>query len=286
MSASALRWTGILGGYLATQGAIQAINLTTGFLILRFLPIEQYALYVIAMMLVAVASMASDMGVSQGVASLGAPVRDCPEKIGSLIRAALQLRRILFGIVCPLVLGLAFLLFRGYSEYWLTLSIVVALVLAVAWGQQTVTVLSSVANINHDLRTLGFANGLAAIVRLGLVATACAAIPLAITAIATNLLGTVLSAVFLKRRIGASANSASETIKADYLARLKVFCLPLAPGIIYYLLQGNIATAFLWFIGSTTSVAEVGALGRLSQIIGLITLLNGFFFLPYFARIS
>jgi O-antigen/teichoic acid export membrane protein len=285
MIVPALRWSGILGGYLASQGTIQTINLVTGFLILRLLSVEQYAVYVIAMMLVTVASVASDMGVSQGVMSIGAPVRDHPQKITSLVQAAFRIRRLLYTIVCPIVVVLTILLFRGHDEYWLMLGTLVALILTLAWGQQTVSILSSVANVHHDARSLGLANGFTAIARLVLVSTICTAIPLAGTAIAINLCGTLLCAAIFKTRIGVSG-SAWSVVEASYVERLKHFSLPLVPGIIYYLLQGNIATALLWMLGSTTSVAEVGALGRLGQIIGLITLLNGFFLLPYFARVS
>jgi O-antigen/teichoic acid export membrane protein len=276
---------GILAGYLASQGVIQAINLVTGLLILRLLSIEQYAVYLMAMMLVNVASLLSDMGVSQGVVSLGAPLRDRPPEMTSLVRAAFHIRQMLYWIACPIVLALAILFFREHSEYGLMLSLVVMFVLTLAWSQQTISILSSVANTHHDVRSLGLANGSTAIARLVLVSTICAAIPLAGTAIAINLLGTLLCAAIFKTRIRLSG-AASTVLEASYVEQLRHFSLPLIPGIIYYLLQGNIATALLWMLGSTTSVAEIGALGRLGQIIGLIALLNGFFLLPYFARIS
>ena len=140
MKSPVLRWSGILGGYLLSQGAIQVINLVTGFLILRLLSVEQYAVYVIAMMLVTVASVASDMGVSQGLISLGAPVRDRATEITSLVRAAFRIRRLLYWIVCPVVVALAILLFRGHNEYWLTLGTDVAFVLTLEWAQQTVSI--------------------------------------------------------------------------------------------------------------------------------------------------
>jgi hypothetical protein len=58
------------------------------------------------------------------------------------------------------------------------------------------------------------------------------------------------------------------------------------PFIIYTLSQGQISIFLLSLYGLTTSIAEVGALSRLGQIIGLLMMLNAFIVQPYFARIE
>ena len=50
--------------------------------------------------------------------------------------------------------------------------------------------------------------------------------------------------------------------------------------------RDTFSTAILGFAGHTSSVAEVGALGRLGQVFGLIMTVNTFFVQPYFARIE
>jgi hypothetical protein len=52
------------------------------------------------------------------------------------------------------------------------------------------------------------------------------------------------------------------------------------------MLQGQISIFFLSLYGLTSSIAEVGALSRLGQIIGLFMMLNAFLIQPYFARIE
>ena len=73
---------------------------------------------------------------------------------------------------------------------------------------------------------------------------------------------------------------------AQHLAALRKFAIPLVPGAIYYMAQGQISTLLLTVFGQTTSIAEVGALGRLGQILGLLMMLNGFVILPNLARVN
>jgi len=45
---------------MVSQAAVQALNLVTGFLVIRYLSVEQYSVYIAAMMLVSVAASGAD----------------------------------------------------------------------------------------------------------------------------------------------------------------------------------------------------------------------------------
>lgn len=55
---------------------------------------------------------------------------------------------------------------------------------------------------------------------------------------------------------------------------------------IYALFQGQIAILILGLVGHSQMVAEAGALGRLSQVINLLLVLNPFWVQPYFSRLT
>lgn len=282
---SVKNWTLLLLRFSAGQGAILGINLITGFLILRLLSVNEYAIYIIASMLQTVVSLGTDRGMSQGLVTIGAPIREDRLTFGALVASALRLRRKLFLFVVPFVLAIAYVLLRGIEIRVETALPVVALALANGWVQQSGQVATAVLNANHDSAGLLRAGAGGALVRLVLVQAVCGLVPLAAAALAVNLIGSSVHTGLMWRRCRRHVVVVTP-MGRDYSEELFAFMRPLLPGIIYYLLQGHIATFLLVIAGLTNAVAELGALGRLAQIVGLMMLLNGFFIQPYFARIQ
>lgn len=278
-------WIPLLARYSAGQLLILVINLITGFLILRFLSISEYAIYILASLLQTVGSLGTDLGMSQGVVSLGAPIREDKAAFGSLVRSAMRLRRKLFLAVVPIVLVIAYMLLHG-NESRIEIAIAVTvLALAIAWVQQSGSIATAALNANHDSSGLLRAGVGSGIVRLILVAIVCSSAPYAVAAMVINLVGAVVNSGMLWRRCGQYLGIIGQEMQ-DNSDKLASFMKPLLPGIIYYLVQGHVSTFVLALAGTTVAVAEVGALGRLGQIIGVLTLLNGFFVQPYFARVT
>src|SRR5258706_11315014 len=143
-------WLPLLARFSAGQAVILAINLVTGFLILRFLSIDEYAIYILASVLQSLGSLGADLGMSQGVVSVGAPLRDDKVAFGSLVRGAVRLRAKLFMVVTPIVLAVAYVLLRGNAVRLDTALAVTFLALAIAWIQQSASIATAVLNANHD----------------------------------------------------------------------------------------------------------------------------------------
>ena len=278
-------WSARLSRFLTGQAAVQIINFLTGVLILRLLSIHEYATYILAALLVTVAALGSDMGVSQGVISLGAPIREDKTAFGGLIGAAVSLRRWFFALMIPVAAIIAYVVLHDTDNSLPTLLAVTLLALATAWIQQSATLGIAVLNAHHDSAGLTRAGLVAAVCRLVLVSVFCSAAPYAVTALAINLIGMLANAGMLsrwcKRYLDADA-----TADPQLASRLFEFAKPLIPGIVYYMLQGQISVFLLALAGATSAVAEVGALGRLGQILGLLGMVNGFLIQPYFARIA
>ncbi len=280
-----LRWGTLIARFLTGQAAVQLVNLITGFLILRFLSLHEYAVYTLASLLQSVASVGSDLGVSNAVVSIGAPIREDVPAFSALLRSALRLRRRFFARELPVVVILAYVLLRGTEDRISVMVAVILLAMVTAWVQQSVTLGVSVLNTHHDSSGLTRTGVGAALCRLILVAVFCRVVPHALTALAINLAGMLLNALLLSRlcRRYVSPESRDEE---NFAPRLLAFARPLMPGVVYYMLQGQISLFLLGIAGATGPVAQVGALGRLGQAIGILTMVNAFFIQPYFARIG
>src|SRR3989338_9479798 len=89
-------WIFIIGQFFTSQGIIKSIDLITAILILRYLPITEYALYIICSLLFLIGSLGSDLGLSQALVSLGARFNHDSLKLGSLFITAKKYRHKLY----------------------------------------------------------------------------------------------------------------------------------------------------------------------------------------------
>jgi O-antigen/teichoic acid export membrane protein len=275
-------WVPLLGRFITGQGTIVAINLVTGFLILRALSISEYAIYVLVSLLQTIGSMGTDLGMSQAVVTLGAPMREDKRSFSSLVASAIRLRKRLFLAVAPVVLVIAYAILPVEARGAVVGIVAVLLALAIAWVQQSGSLATAILNANHDSSGLFRAGVSAAVIRLALVSLVCSSMPYAVSAIAINFAGAAVNTALLWSRSKHFLED-GEVVARQYTDRLVGFMKPLFPGILYYLVQGQVAIVLLAWAGATVAVAEVGALGRLGQVIGVLAMLNGFFIQPYFA---
>jgi O-antigen/teichoic acid export membrane protein len=281
-------WLSLTAKFLVGQGVIQVINLSIGLFLLRLLSVEEFALYSLAGGMLSLASLGTNLGVTSAFITLGTQVKDDPLQLRRLFYTIKKYRTLLFVIITCLLLIITpyITLDRGWSLTAIGLS--VSLVILSNWVQLTQSLRTCVLNIHHDVGGLWLSGFASSVARLALTALFCAFIPLAVVALVINLLGLAISEVFLKRR---TKRYLAETVPPEPDSdqqmgdAVKRFTYPLIPGVIYYAFRGQISLILLGIFGSTTSIANFGALGRLGQVLGLVGLLNGFVIQPYFARV-
>jgi O-antigen/teichoic acid export membrane protein len=276
-------WMLLIARHLAGQGAVTAISVATGLLLLRILPIEEFALYTLSVSILQMAVMASEMGLAQAVNTIGARSRDDRTALGTLYVSACTLGNRFYVFTVPALIIIYCFAAHGHS--WSNSAVLACLFIVVLTGavQVTANIRKSVLNIHHDATAL-LRTGLAeSLVRLVIV-LACAAFPHAATALVGTLLGAVAaryaSSMYAGRRLNSNLLATTEQKRALY-----EFILPLLPVLAYHTLQGQLSILILSTAGLTTSVAQVGALGRLGQLITIPMLLNGFVVQPIFSRI-
>src|SRR5712691_8533107 len=170
---SGLTWAGLLTGYVAGQGLVQAVNTINGLIVLRWLSTPEYALYTVATYLCSLTSVGSELGLSQGLISIGAAEREDRDLVGRLFASAsLYRRRLTLLMMCVLPIGF-WILARGHG--WKVTSILFCMLFSagVTWLQPVVGMHSSALNIFRDARGLLLSGALSAVVRMVLVLVAC-----------------------------------------------------------------------------------------------------------------
>jgi O-antigen/teichoic acid export membrane protein len=271
--------------FLATQGAIQALNVACGLLILRFLSVPDFAVYVVLTGLQTVASVCSDMGLSQAMNTFAARAHGDKRVLGKLFNAANAIRRWLLALALVITAAFAFAMLRHTSESRIVGIAGFLMVFATARSQQFVSLRTVILNAHHDSAAL-FRSGMsAAIARVVLVLAFLPHFPHVLVAFMTNLAASVASAVVIRRLSNRYIENAPAE-NTEQRRQLLTFIYPLFPGALYFLVQGQVATILLSIDGQVNHVAEVGALSRLSQLLAFFALLNPFWVQPTFARIK
>jgi O-antigen/teichoic acid export membrane protein len=279
----ALRLSKRLGVFLAGQAAAQVVGAVAGLVILWLLTPREYALYIVSMTVLAIGSLSSDLGTSQAVITCGAKAQSDPEQLASIYAAAQRIRRTLYWLGLATMLALGGVMMFGGDWPWHTAVLCLLVVVVMNLFQQRANLGTSVLNIHQDIggrfHTIFWSNSWRLLLSLTLFVW-----PVALIAVLITLAGFVMQDIIVGRRVRRLIpHEAPPT--ADSLAEVRNFFIPLIPGVIYYMVQGQLSVILLSWSGNTVSIAEVGALGRLGQVLALAGLLNNFFVQSHFAQI-
>ena len=282
------RWAKILSAYFTAQTLTQLAGIAAGLLLIRFLPVREFALYTLASSMITFFTFASDLGSTTSLLYFFQRSAKTGEDFQSYFAAVLSLRRMAF------VLGLAVIALvfpataaaKGFGVVETSLAI-----LGIA--------LSVLFQIDASLRVLalrlkdryGASYGaeltgaglrlLAALLMVagGLLFGWLGVLAAALAPAATSLLAHV-------REESAEPAPDLDLDLKPYRRRVVRYLLPTLPSALYFAVQSPLVIWLAATFGSTRNIAEVGALGRLGLAVGLFSSLTGVLFLPRLARIT
>jgi len=280
----ALHRARIVGNFALVQAAVQIVGFLSGILVIRYLDPREYAYFTIANTMQGTLNVLADIGISIGLVSIGGRIWQDGHRFGQLVNTALKLRRKmgLFAVV-SIVPVLAWLLLKnGASPGYVAL--LVAAVLAGLVVQLSIGVLSVVPRLRSDIgriQTIDLTGALARLVALGglIFLFFNGAVALAVGS-ATLLLQYWMLRQYVAKTIDLSAPENSE----DRAAMVR-FVRSQAANAIFFCFQGQITVFLISIFGrQVSSIAEVGALGRLAMIFAVLSNLLANVFAPAFAR--
>jgi O-antigen/teichoic acid export membrane protein len=284
-SEKARSWARRIGSFVVGQGAVQALNLCTGFLIIRWLSVEAYAQYSVSFAFQNTVGMLVDLGVSGSIVAMVGGRGGEPAVIGGYIRAAKHYRTISFALVLPVSAG--FFVWMSLRQHW-SFAMQAGLFSSVVFSlffQGWAAYYSAPLLIHHRIRELYAAKLGGGGLRLAASGLFYAAS--ALSAVATawiNSLSLAWSALSYKHH---ARDLVIEPPRADPAAsrEMKRYLAPIVPGIIFYALQGQLTVFLITFFGKSHNIAEVAALGRLTQALLLVGAFNSVIIEPYIARV-
>lgn len=246
---------------------------------------EQYALYTLANSILGSMSVLSDGGISNATMAEGGKVWQDRDKLGAVITIGLRLRRVFGAMAC--LIGTPFLLWSLKSHGATTLQMIlmtlsVLLSFSLALSGNILVIPFSLHQRMRELSGIGLVQSL---MRIGALAVSVVALPLGWVALLAAGLPQLWANIRLRARSGRFLKLGSET---DTEAKKRILKLTYRslPGSIYFAISGQITVWLLAIFSNSTSIAGLGALGRLGQVFSVINVIFSAVVIPRFARIN
>src|SRR5204863_3538053 len=280
----ALQRARIVGNFAFVQAMVQLIGFASGILLVRWLDRNEYAYFTIANTMQGTINILADMGISIGLISIGSRVWQDRYRFGQLITTAQHFRRRLGTLAILVVTPILYWMLtrNGASPFYAAL--LIGAILLGLLVQFSLGVLSVVPRLRSDVSRIQTIDLTGAIVRL-IVLVSC--LFLFLNAGVAILVGSMafLLQYWMLRTYAAQVVDLSAPENAEDRAAMIGFIKNQAANAVFFCLQGQITIFLISFFGSrATSVAEVGALGRLAMIFTVMGQVLTNIFVPAFAR--
>jgi hypothetical protein len=280
----ALQRARMVGNFASVQVLVQLVGFASGILLVRLLAQNEYAYFTIANTMQGTINILGDMGIGIGLIAIGGRVWQDRFRFGQLITTANNFRRKLgAGAIVVVAPILYWMLARNGAPSFYAAILIGAIILGV-FAQFSLGVLGVVPRLRSDISQIQKIDLTGAIARL-IVLVSCAL--LFLNAGVAVFVGSMvlLLQYWLLRRYAAGVIDLNAPENADDRSAMIGFIKSQAANAVFFCLQGQITIFLISFFGrSAASVAEVGALGRLTMIFTVLGQLLINIFVPAFAR--
>ena len=272
--------------FVTRQGIATVGNLVYGLLCVRLLPVNDYAKFAIIFGFMGTLTVLTDTVTTGTIAPLVGERLQDRKLIADYVATVRHIVTFVFLAIAPVV-TVVLLVALGRHEWTLRDNLqIAASILFISWFSRISGTYSTVLLL---LRDRAFFYRIQIAGSLGSLALLCVAWAMhglnLYVCVLLNCAQVVYQAISTYRRAQHLLRVDGHTNQAMQRQIIQL-ALPGVPGSIFYALQGQIMLMLLVALGrGTTSIANLGALGRLGQILTFFSLMNPVFVEPFFARL-
>ncbi|SHH04130.1 lipopolysaccharide biosynthesis protein [Flavobacterium defluvii] len=268
----------------STEVILKLIGFISGILIVRMLPVSEYALYTLANTMLGTLVMFTDSGISNGVMALSGRVWKDPKKLGIVLATGLDLRKkfafIALIIATPIII---YLLLKNNSG-WLSAVLIFLSLIPAFYAALSDSLLEITPKLHQDISSLQKNQLRVGIGRLVLIVLTIFIFPWTFVLILASGIPQMYGNSKLKiinRKFVESNQNPDPAIRKEILK----IVTRILPNIVFYALSGQIVIWILSVFGNSTDLASIGALGRFAALMAFFTTISGTLFLPRFSRL-
>ncbi|MEJ6981991.1 polysaccharide biosynthesis protein [Pedobacter sp. P351] len=268
----------------SSQAIIQLMGLLSGIFVIRMLSTHQYGLYVLANTMLGTMSVLSDGGISTAVMAQGGKVWTDRKQLGKVLSTGFELRKLFsYGSLIVSIPILFYLLYR-HDAGILTSVLITLSIIPVFLSSLSGSLLQIGLTLNQDIRPLQRNQIIVNASRFLLLIAALFITPWAFVAILASAVPQIWGNYKLRTM---TSKYADWGMLPDAAMRKEIlrFVKRTLPGAIYFCLSGQITIWLISLFGSTNSVAQIGALGRLSMMLSFFSVMFATIVVPRFSRL-
>ena len=277
-------WGKVISIAGSAQILVQLTGLLTGILIIRMLPTKEYAFYTLANTMLSTMTVLADGGISAGAMAQGGKVWKDRQQLGLVLATGLDLRKkfAIFSLLVAVPI-LVYLLWHQGASLWVIV-LVVATLIPSFYAALSDSLLEIVPKLHQDIKPLQMNQVMVNIFRLLLSASA-VLFPFTFIVLMANGIPRMYGNFKLRKIV---EKFAEPELQPDPVYRDNIMQVVkrMMPGSIYYCISGQMTIWLLSIFGSTDSIAKIGALGRISMLLTIFTVLFGTLITPRFARLA
>lgn len=274
-----------MGSFVAAGAAAQGVGAVSGLLLTRWMDVEEYAAYTIAMAMVGAIAVLTKGGVRMGLGALLADHWPDRPKVADAVSSAVRTRFFISALTMPPIVALTAVLLFRIGASWQTNLVVNGLLVAIWWADMRSAVIDQVLNFDGKAVRVQLLDTAIAIGRLFALAALWFANAITMVAALAVQLATFLVRIPLIRKwLHASLGEARGGVDDSLVRRVRTIALRQVPVDVFTVFQAQAAIFFLTQSGGSMELATYGALGRLVQVVTPFTALGLAFFTPAFAK--
>jgi len=276
-------WALILGKFGGIQVLVQLLGFCSGLLLVRIMSKDSYALYTLANAMLGTMAVLADSGVGSGAMAVAGRVWNDAAKLGQVVKTALHIRRIFAFAAVVFLSPVLFIWLGNHGAGTGNAAIATLLVALTLYIQTGNAIFGLVPRILLQTDRLQMVEFFTALVRLAAVC----AVSLVFLNLTTALLATVVAAAFqwaLFLRI--TKNDFRQSVDVDSEIQTKILhTVGLhAPSAIYFCIQSHVIVWLLGIFGTSATIANAGALGRLAVVFMIVGNILASLVMPRFSR--
>lgn len=281
-SLSILKLVSLVG---STEILLKGIGFISGILIVRMLPVQEYAWYTLANTMVGTLIVLTDGGVSNGVMAMSGKVWQDPKKLGVVLATGLDLRKKFAIVTLVVVVPIIIYLLLINKASWLTAVLIVLSLIPAFYADLSDSLLEITPRLHQDISSLQKNQITVGIGRLALTVLTIFIFPFTFVILLASGIPRIYGNYKLKK---INAQFVDTNQKPDPLVRKEILRVVarILPNIIFFAFSGQIVIWILSVFGNANELASIGALGRFSILIGLFTSVLSTLFVPRFSRLE
>lgn len=278
-------WGKLISITSAAQTVVQIVGFISGLIVIRLLPVEEYAFYTIANTILGTMLILADGGIATGVTSIYGKVYNSKREAGTTIITGLILRKKFAIISCLVGLPILIFLLNHQNASWLSIGLLVLAIIPAFYSSLSAKLFEIPLLLNAEVLPLQKNQLKVNASRLFLLFITIFIFPMAFLAILAGGIPQIWGNFNLKKLTRDHLNWNAQA-DPEIKRKILVFVRKILPGSIYYCFSGQITLWLISIFGSTETIAQVGALGRLAMILTILAAVFNTLAIPGFVKLE